>query len=78
MATPGDKLLTETQAAELLGVSPTTLATWRCRRRYSLPFVKLGGGRAVRYIESDVIAFGRSGRVAAGGSGLEAAASGGV
>ena len=58
-----ERLLTEREAAEMLAVSPTTLATWRSRRRYHLPFVRLGGARAIRYFESDVLAFAASGRV---------------
>lgn len=42
-----DPLLTEQQAAEVLGVKPGTLQVWRCTRRYGLPFVKVG--RLVRY-----------------------------
>lgn len=56
-------LLTEKQAAELLAVSPTTLATWRSRRRYALPFVRLGSARAIRYRRADVLAFIASGLV---------------
>jgi predicted DNA-binding transcriptional regulator AlpA len=52
-----ERLLTEKQTAEMLGVHHTTLATWRCKRRYTLPFVKLGTGRSVRYRLSDVQAF---------------------
>jgi predicted site-specific integrase-resolvase len=40
-------LLSETQAAEKLGVKPQTLAAWRCHGVYDLPFIKVG--RAVRY-----------------------------
>ena len=68
MAGQPEKLLTEKAAAELLAVSPTTLATWRSRKRYHLPFVRLGGARAIRYFESDVLAFAASGRVAADGA----------
>jgi len=49
------QLLDNTQAAEYLGVSPTTLTTWRSTQRYDLPFVKVGG--LVRYDEADLIAF---------------------
>jgi excisionase family DNA binding protein len=58
-----ERLLTEKQAADMLGVHHTTLATWRCKRRYTLPFVKLGTGRAVRYRLSDVQAFIENGLV---------------
>lgn len=57
VALQAQQLLTEKQAAEMLAVSFTTLATWRCKRRYSLPFVKIGNGRAVRYRLSDIQAF---------------------
>ena len=48
-------LLDNTQAAEFLGVSPTTLTTWRCTKRYDLPYVKIGG--SVKYAESDLLRF---------------------
>lgn len=40
-------LLSETQAADLLQVSPGTLSVWRSTGRYALPFVKIGS--RVRY-----------------------------
>ena len=49
------QLLTNNQAAAFLGVSPSTLTTWRCTKRYALPFIKVGG--CVRYAESDLIEF---------------------
>jgi excisionase family DNA binding protein len=49
------KLLDPIAAANLLGVSRTTLAGWRCTKRYSLPYVKFG--RVVRYHEADLLAF---------------------
>lgn len=49
------KLLTDEEAADLLGVSPVTLAVWRCRRRYDLPFVRVG--RRIRYRMADVVSF---------------------
>jgi len=52
---PTDPLLTETQAAEILGVKPTTLQVWRSTRRYQLPYIK--AGRLVRYRQSAVEAF---------------------
>lgn len=45
-ASEGD-LLTPEQAAEWLGVSPTTLEIWRSARRYDLAYIKVG--RLVRY-----------------------------
>lgn len=37
-----NRLLTPAQVAEMLGVSEATLSGWRCRGRYSLPYVKIG------------------------------------
>ena len=58
-----DPLLTEDQAAELLGVKPTTLQVWRSTKRYPLPYVK--SGRLVRYRASAIEAFINSRTVAA-------------
>lgn len=44
---PRDPLLTEQQAAQVLGVKPSTLQVWRATKRYALPYVKVG--RLVRY-----------------------------
>jgi excisionase family DNA binding protein len=52
---PADPLLTDQQAAKLLGIKPSTLQIWRTQRRYSLPYVKVG--RCVRYRRSAVEAF---------------------
>lgn len=48
-------LLNQEEAAKLLGISPTTLATWRCTKRYPLDYVKVG--RAVRYKLASILAF---------------------
>ncbi|WP_321855565.1 helix-turn-helix domain-containing protein [Paraburkholderia tropica] len=48
-------LLTDEEAAALLGTSVNTLANWRATRRYPLPFVKVG--RLVRYRRTDIEAF---------------------
>lgn len=48
-------LLTPQEVATRLGVSTTTLSTWRCTKRYPLPYVKVG--RLVRYRHGDVEAF---------------------
>ncbi len=50
-----DPLLTEQQAAEIIGVKPTTLQVWRTTKRYPLAYVK--AGRLVRYRASAVEAF---------------------
>jgi predicted site-specific integrase-resolvase len=48
-------LLTPQDVANRLGVSITTLATWRCTKRYPLIYLKVG--RLVRYSLGDVEAF---------------------
>ena len=49
------KLLTRTEAAEVLGVRPETLAVWHCTGRYKLPVVKVG--RSCRYRLADLEAW---------------------
>jgi excisionase family DNA binding protein len=48
-------MMTEHEAAQKLGISVVTLRAWRCTRRVSLKYYKVG--RAVRYRESDLEAF---------------------
>jgi excisionase family DNA binding protein len=48
-------LLTPNEAAKLLGISPSTLAIWRCTKRYHLRYVKCG--RVVRYPADALAAF---------------------
>jgi len=43
MTTSTDELLTTQEAAALLGVEAQTLAIWRCKKRYSLKYIKVGG-----------------------------------
>lgn len=62
-STQRDPLLTEDQAAELLGVKPTTLQVWRSTKRYPLPYQKIG--RLVKYRASAIEAFINSRTVAA-------------
>jgi excisionase family DNA binding protein len=57
-APPLPNMLTTEQAADYLGVKPETLGVWRCRRRYSIPYVKVG--RNVRYRKADLDRFLRS------------------
>jgi hypothetical protein len=54
-ATLNDAMLTEAQAAELLGIQPQTLNVWRCQRRYDLRYVRVG--RLIRYPLSEVRRF---------------------
>ena len=46
------KLLTQEEVADVLGISPGTLAQWRCEGKSILKYIKIGG--AVRYKESDL------------------------
>ena len=50
-----ESLLTQEQAAEILGVTPGTLSVWRCTKRYNIPYIKVG--RLVRYRKSVLDAF---------------------
>ena len=47
-----DKLLTNKEASAYIGVLPGTLEIWRCTKRYSIPFIKVG--RLVKYRKSDL------------------------
>jgi excisionase family DNA binding protein len=47
-----EKLHTCDEAAALLNVKPSTIRAWTSRRRITC--VKLNGGRAVRYRQSDL------------------------
>jgi excisionase family DNA binding protein len=57
------QLLDTHQAAEFLGISPTTLITWRSTQRYDLPYVKIGG--KVRYDVADLLKWMESRKVTA-------------
>lgn len=50
---PGDRLLTAAEAAALLGVKVSTVRQWTYQRR--IPYVRLAGGRAVRYLLSELL-----------------------
>lgn len=50
-----ETLMTPQQAAQVLGLSVKTLATWRSTGRHALPFIRCGG--RVRYRRSDVDAW---------------------
>lgn len=51
-----DVFLSPKEAAELLGVTLQTLATWRCTHRYPLRFYRVGK-RKIRYSRADVLGF---------------------
>lgn len=53
--TLNDRLLSTNEAAELLGLPPQTLVSWRCTRTVRIPFVRIG--RAVRYKRSAIETF---------------------
>jgi hypothetical protein len=53
--------LTTEEAARFLGRSPATLDTWRCRKRYGLPYIKNGG--RIEYDLDDLIAWRESRKV---------------
>lgn len=49
------EMLTTEQAAEYLGLKPSTLTSWRCTGRYQIPYVKVG--RKTRYRKADLEKF---------------------
>ncbi len=51
---PAD-LLTPEQAAQLLGMSDRTLATWRSTGRHALPYIRVGG--RIRYSKAALTAW---------------------
>jgi excisionase family DNA binding protein len=46
-----DSLLTEAQAAKLLGIKPRTVRAWRARN--GLPYVKISA-KTIRFLDSDI------------------------
>ena len=50
-----DKLWTNEQAAYYVDIAPGTLEVWRCTKRFSIPYLKLG--RLVRYRREDLDTF---------------------
>lgn len=56
------ELLTTLEAAELIDVEESTLRAWRCTKKEHIPFLKIG--RNVRYLESDLLEWLESKRVA--------------
>lgn len=49
------ELLSAKEASEYLGVTEGTLAVWRCDKRYSLTYIKVG--HLVKYRKSDLDSF---------------------
>ena len=50
-----DRLLSDNEAAPILGVKVQTIRNWRCTKLVKLPYVKVGA--AVRYRLSDLEKF---------------------
>jgi hypothetical protein len=50
-----NKLLRPDEVSQLLQIDVETLNTWRCNKRYALPYIKVG--RCVRYKAADVDTF---------------------
>lgn len=49
------ELLNSNEAAAHIGVMPSTLAVWRCTKRYPIPYLKVG--RLVKYRRTDLDAY---------------------
>ena len=56
-----ESIITEVDAASILGLSPYTLRSWRQQARSPLAFYKIGG--ATRYKENEVLALLSNSRV---------------
>ena len=52
---PVGDLLSVEQAAEFIGVTSHTLDVWRCTKRHSIPYLKVG--RLVKYRRTDLEAW---------------------
>lgn len=50
-----DELLTNDEAARVLGCKPDTLPVWRCRNSPSIPFHRIG--KLIRYSRRDLDEF---------------------
>ena len=57
------KQLTSDEAAAIVGVSKQTMAAWRCTKKETIPYYKIGG--KVFYREADLLEWLESKRVAA-------------
>lgn len=53
--TPIGELLNVEQAADFIGVTSHTLDVWRCTKRHTIPYLKVG--RLVKYRRSDLEAW---------------------
>ena len=50
-----DRLLSNKQAADYLGIKPNTLTIWRTTKRFVIPYIQIG--RKVHYKKSDLDIF---------------------
>ena len=50
-----DKLFTNKEAAEYLGIKENTLTIWRNSRKYDIPYIQVG--RKIKYKKSDLDKF---------------------
>jgi excisionase family DNA binding protein len=50
-----DKLLSNDEAAEYLGIKPNTLTIWRTTKRFEIPYIQIG--RKIKYKKSDLDKF---------------------
>lgn len=54
-------LMSRKEAANYLGISPSTLANWASSKRFVLPYFRVG--RAVRYRKTDLDKFIQNGAI---------------
>ncbi len=58
---PNEILMNRQEAAQYLGVSPSTLANWACTQKYKIKSFRVG--RSIRYRKRDLDDFVQSGEV---------------
>jgi helix-turn-helix protein len=63
------QLLTNSEAAEFIRVTPGTLEVWRSEKRYEIPYTKVGG--KILYDASDLLDWLASRKVRPGGRELQ-------
>ena len=50
-----DKLLSNEEAADYLGIKTNTLTIWRTTKRFEIPYIQIG--RKIKYKKSDLDKF---------------------
>jgi excisionase family DNA binding protein len=53
--TRNDPLFNNSEAADYIGITPSTLEVWRCTKRYQIAFIRVG--RLIKYRQSALDAF---------------------